>query len=166
MSELTIHQREAAESAFEYLLGEILNLSYPLKANDQNAAVIQRLDSLGYEVGYRLIAKVSATTKFIGSDPLDLVKFICKEFWEDVFKKKVDKLQTNHRGVFVLSDLKFRWLEKYSSDDMASKQAAVRMLHFPCGMIRGALANLGALAIINADFNTLPACTFNIRIKT
>ncbi len=78
----------------------------------------------------------------------------------------MDKLQTNHRGVFVLSDTKFKWLEKYSSDDIESKQAAERMLHFPCGMIRGALANLGVLALVNADFNNLPACTFNIRVKT
>ena len=75
-------------------------------------------------------------------------------------------MQTNHRGVFVLSDTKFKWLEKYSSDDIESKQAAERMLHFPCGMIRGALANLGVLALVNADFNNLPACTFNIRVKT
>lgn len=34
------------------------------------------------------------------------------------------------------------------------------------GMLRGALANLGVLAMVNADFNVLPACTFNIRIKT
>ena len=68
--------------------------------------------------------------------------------------------------MFVLSDTKFKWLEKYSSDDIESKQAAERMLHFPCGMIRGALANLGVLALVNADFNNLPACTFNIRVKT
>jgi hypothetical protein len=46
-------QKEVSESAYEYLLGEILSLSYPTKANDQNAAIIQRLDQLGYEVGYR-----------------------------------------------------------------------------------------------------------------
>lgn len=62
--------------------------------------------------------------------------------------------------------MKFKWLERYSSDDIESKQSAERMLHFPCGMIRGALANLGVLAMVNADFNTLPACTFNIRVKT
>jgi hypothetical protein len=137
-------------------------------------------------ISSRLVAKIVAnSTKYIGTEPLDLVKFICKEFWEEVFKKKVyclslaktipaynslfcaqvDKLQTNHRGVFVLSDVKFKWLERYSSDDMSSKQTAVKMLHFVCGMLRGALANLGVLAIINADFNTLPACIFNVRIK-
>jgi trafficking protein particle complex subunit 6 len=77
----------------------------------------------------------------------------------------VDKLQTNHRGVFVLSDFKFKWLDRYASDDIVSKQAAARMLHFPCGILRGALANLGLSSIVVAEFVALPACTFNIKIK-
>ena len=113
----------------------------------------------------RYIEKIADNQKILDTDPLDIVKFICKEFWEAIFNKKIDKLQTNHRGVFVLSDNSFKWLAKFSSDDMAAKQAAVRLLYFPCGMIRGALANLGYTSIVNADFNVLPSCTFNIRIK-
>jgi hypothetical protein len=30
-------------------------------------------------------------------DPLDAVKFICKEFWNEVFAKQVDNLKTNYR---------------------------------------------------------------------
>lgn len=83
-----------------------------------------------------------------------------------VLKLQVDKLQTNHKGVFVLSDLKFKWLEKYSSNDTLSKLNAAKLLHLPCGIIRGALDNLGILSIVSADFSTLPGCIFNIRIKT
>ena len=79
---------------------------------------------------------------------------------------QVDKLQTNHKGVFVLSDSRFKWLDRYASDDLSSKQAAVRMLNFPCGILRGALANLGLNAIVNAEFNVLPGCTFHIRVKS
>jgi hypothetical protein len=84
----------------------------------------------------------------------------------DLLLLQIDKLQTNHRGVFVLSDFKFKWLDRYSSDDIASKQAAAKLLNFPCGLLRGALANLGLTAIVNADFNVLPSCTFHIRIKS
>lgn len=28
---------------------------------------------------------------------LDIVKFVCKEFWIVLFKKQVDNLKTNHR---------------------------------------------------------------------
>lgn len=37
----------------------------------------------------RILDKVSLNHKFIGTDALDLMKFICKEFWEEIFKKKV-----------------------------------------------------------------------------
>jgi hypothetical protein len=67
--------------------------------------------------------------------------------------------------VFVLTDTKFKWLEKYCSDDIASKQAATNMLHIPCGLLRGALANLGVTSVVTADFNNLPTVTFNVRIK-
>ena len=79
---------------------------------------------------------------------------------------KVDKLQTNHRGVYVLSDFRFKWLEKYVHDDAASKHAAATLLQFPCGIVRGALASLGLAAIVTADSSALPACTFSVRIKT
>jgi len=45
----------------------------------------------------RILEKISFNAKFIGTDPLDLVKFICKEFWEEVFRKKVNrKLVVSH----------------------------------------------------------------------
>lgn len=66
----------------------------------------------------------------------------------------------------MLSDFKFKWLEKYASDDAVSKETAARMLHFPCGILRGALANLGLSSIVVAEFTSLPACTFNIKIKS
>lgn len=30
-------------------------------------------------------------------DTLDIIKFLCKDFWQAVFKKQVDNLKTNHR---------------------------------------------------------------------
>lgn len=46
-------KREVSESAYEYLLGEILNLDYPTNSNDQNAAIAQRLETIGHDIGYR-----------------------------------------------------------------------------------------------------------------
>lgn len=30
-------------------------------------------------------------------DTLEIIKFLCKDFWQVVFKKQVDNLKTNHR---------------------------------------------------------------------
>lgn len=136
------------------------------------------------------------------SDHLEAIKFICKDFWSELFKKQIDNLKTNHRvsfwtelyrscicfpwltlkhnlhllqGTFVLQDNKFRWLAHMSIDPSvdngssvednsvmtAESKAAHAMsmhLYFPCGIIRGALSNLGIPCAVSADISNLPAC--------
>lgn len=47
-------RKEVSESAFEYLLGEILLNDSPQSGEEDNsAATEQRLELLGYSVGYR-----------------------------------------------------------------------------------------------------------------
>jgi len=39
-------------------------------------------------------------------DDLDIMKFLCKDFWNAVFKKQVDNLRTNHQvSIFQCSSL-------------------------------------------------------------
>ena len=35
-------------------------------------------------------------------------------------------------------------------------------LAFPCGLIRGALSNLGVACIVTAEVSTVPACEYTI----
>jgi hypothetical protein len=66
------------------------------------------------------------------------------------------------QGVFVVQDFSFPWLAGISSDsEQHTKEMALLFLVFPCGLIRGALANLGLTAIVNADVpdvRSLPGC--------
>lgn len=62
--------------------------------------------------------RLSISRRFLITEPLDIIKFICKELWEEIFKKKIDKLQTNHKGIFVLTDENFKWLEKFLSGNI------------------------------------------------
>ncbi|KAL4179670.1 hypothetical protein AMTRI_Chr13g121240 [Amborella trichopoda] len=114
-------------------------------------------------------------------DQLEAIKFICKDFWQSLFKKQIDNLKTNHRGTFVLQDNQFKWLTRMSVDhtlpkpqpdslasaaaDNKTAQAASMHLYFPCGIIRGALTNLGVPCAVSADLSNLPACSFVVRIK-
>ncbi|KAF7529193.1 hypothetical protein G7054_g9923 [Neopestalotiopsis clavispora] len=52
------------------------------------------------------------------------MRFLCKDLWTLVFKKQIDNLKTNHRGVYVLTDNMFRPLSRMSTD--AGGQAVVR----------------------------------------
>ena len=75
-----------------------------------------KMERMGYSVGFRLCERLSQNRTFSASTgkdasmvaaaaQLEAVKFLCKEVWMEVFRKQIDKLQTNHRGVFVLKDL-------------------------------------------------------------
>ena len=79
--------REISESAFEYLLSEILSVLNATSTTEDQ--MVLKLERMGYDIGFRYIEKIVSQTKTLGTDPLDLVKFICKDFWEELFKKKV-----------------------------------------------------------------------------
>ncbi|EGD90209.2 hypothetical protein H112_02681 [Trichophyton rubrum D6] len=66
-----------------------------------------RLESLGYRVGLGLGERFSRDRPRF-ADNLDVIKFLCKDLWTILFRKQVDNLKTNHRGVYVLTDNAFR----------------------------------------------------------
>jgi len=54
-----------AESIFELLLIEILNTQYAGSDNDNNSILLQRLDAIGYDVGFRLVINYIINYNFI-----------------------------------------------------------------------------------------------------
>lgn len=88
------------------------------------------------------------------------------------------------QGVYVLTDQSFRPFARMSmaarTDAVAMAQAVgtahlvltlvqeannapVKYLYFPCGVIRGALANMGISTSVQAETSELPAATFQIK---
>jgi hypothetical protein len=134
-------------------------------------AVLWRLDNLGYRVGQGLVERFSVN-KPRPQTPLDAIKFICKDLWILLFRKQIDNLKTNHRGVFVLTDNRFQPLSRMSVDRRGGPKAAEdalgkaqTFLYFPCGVIRGALASLGIEVTITAETAEIPAAIFQIKTK-
>lgn len=148
--------------------------------DEEHDAVLYRLETLGYRVGQGMVERFSANRPHF-TDPLDAIKFLCKDLWTILFRKQIDNLKTNHRGVFVLTDLQFRPFARMSvvpsevsskalaqgGPVMSAKEAAVvraqPYLWFPCGVIRGALAAMGVNASVQAESNGLPAAVFQIK---
>lgn len=162
-----------SEAALQFLIREIMFYDGPPEKEATERSVLdgatmlvaktQRIENIGFDIGYRLAEKLTMDQKFLSFAELDMIKFICKDFWDEIFRKKIDKLQTNKKGVFFLFDNSFRWLEKHASNDEATREAAATLLHLPCGIVRGALANLGMTVVVNADFVNLPSVTFHIK---
>ncbi|ORY63574.1 transport protein particle component [Pseudomassariella vexata] len=134
-----------------------------LDEEEERDAAFYRLEMLGYRVGLGLVERFSRDRPRF-NDTLDVIKFLCKDLWTLVFKKQVDNLKTNHRGVYVLTDNAFRPLSRMSTD--AGGQAVVKaqpFLWFPCGIVRGALAALGITATVQAESSELPGAVFQIK---
>lgn len=173
--------REVSESCVDSLLIEMVSsYSHRFYATKPELAA-RRIEAIGYQVGHQLSERYTMERPRF-SDHLEAIKFICKDFWSEIFKKQIDNLKTNHRGTFVLQDNQFRWLLHTSVDpspdasgltqdasgslgENKSAQAASMYLYFPCGIIRGALTNLGIPCAVSADISNLPACSFVVRIK-
>ncbi|EMS62750.1 Trafficking protein particle complex subunit 6B [Triticum urartu] len=135
-----------------------------------------RIEAIGFQVGHQLSERYTMERPRF-TDHLEAIKFICKDFWSELFKKQIDNLKTNHRGTFVLQDNHFRWLTRVSLDPAvestdatendsgslgdSAAQTTSMLLYFPCGLIRGALTNLGIPCAVSADMSNLPACELN-----
>ena len=88
-----------------------------------------------------------------------------------LFAKKIDKLQTNHRGVFVLSDFNFKWIQQHRYDEnlIDSNILVQRLLSYLCGFVRGLLLNLGLVTMVTAEptLSSQPCCLqLNVRVKS
>lgn len=153
--------------------------------DDSREAVFHRLESLGYRVGLGVVERFSRDAPR-PTAPLDVIKFLCKDLWTLLFRKQIDNLKTNHRGIYVLTDNTFKPLTRMSFDTKnydatlqaalvartgdvalgrdANSQARVQpFLYFPAGLIRGCLASLGINATVTAESAALPGATFQIR---
>ncbi|CAO1616209.1 unnamed protein product [Sympodiomycopsis kandeliae] len=110
-----------------------------------------RLESIGSSVGANLAERLSRDRPPLSST-LDILKFLCKDFWISVWDKQVDGLRTNHKGVYVLSDHSFKPLLRISITDSKQLQEVVKLhLPFSVGLLRGALNRLGVQASVVAE---------------
>ena len=56
----------------------------------------RKVEAIGFQVGVRLVERYTKDRPRF-SDTLEIIKFLCKDFWMEVYRKQIDKLQTNNR---------------------------------------------------------------------
>lgn len=154
-------------AVFDVLQAEFV--AYLLRNHDDGRAsqeeLYQKLEQTAFLTGKRFAERLSRDRERI-TEPLDIMKFVCREFWTELFRKSVDKLQTNNKGTFVLQDFNFRPVRHLSSGPSEdTKQQALKYVIGPCGLIRGALDAMGLQCSVNADVSALPRVVFQLRLK-
>jgi len=135
------------------------------RKRDLPSTAVETLDNIGFNIGRRLAEKTAQDrNRFNPANSLDIIKFLCKDFWTETFGKQVDNLRTNHRGTYVLIDNKFRWLTRMS---LVGQNEDLRRIFtaLPCALLRGALTALGMHCVVTADASQSPAVTFTLTVE-
>uniref|UniRef100_D3TRF6 Trafficking protein particle complex subunit 6B n=2 Tax=Glossina TaxID=44049 RepID=D3TRF6_GLOMM len=148
------------EIVFDCLHAEIIN--YCLDDNNKEND-FSTLEYIGFTTGYRLIERLTRDVPRF-KDELETIKFICTDFWTLIYKKQVDNLRTNNQGMYVVQDKAFRFLTRISSGPK-QLQHAPKFVAFTCGLVRGALSNLGINSTVTAEVQSIPACRFHIEVS-
>lgn len=151
-----------AETLFDLLQMEVVNFTHSMKSVNRHEANT-KLEKMGFRVGQSLIERFTKDSPRF-KDELDLMKFICKDFWGMLFMKQIDNLRTNHQGVYVLNDNCFKLLSKLPVNRQYILEGE-KYVAFPCGLIRGALAGLGVTSFVTAIVNEMPAVKFQVEIQ-
>ncbi|GBG63462.1 hypothetical protein CBR_g38080 [Chara braunii] len=110
---------------------------YAQRLGDRPDIAGRRIEAIGFQVGQQLAERYTKDRNRF-TDLIEIIKFVCKDFWAQVFRKQVDNLRTNHRGVFVLQDNKFRWFTRLSADPASLPTATAGMLPGPSSSSSGA----------------------------
>lgn len=92
---------QVAESAFSFLHMELVQMALgpnvgATPTTSQLQLASRKIEAVGFQVGQRLVERYTKDRPRF-SDTLEIIKFICKDFWVEVYRKQIDKLQTNNR---------------------------------------------------------------------
>ncbi|XP_078517065.1 trafficking protein particle complex subunit 6A isoform X2 [Lissotriton helveticus] len=154
----------ADETLFEFLHMEMVDHVYKSQRLDEQEPTkcLAVLEGMGFRVGQGLIERLTKDTPTF-KDELEILKFICKDLWTNIFKKQIDNLRTNHQGTYVLQDNRFHLLTQLSSSKQYLEEAP-KFLAYTCGLVKGALSNLGINSTVTAEVPVMPACKFQVMI--
>ncbi|KAI8853200.1 NO signaling/Golgi transport ligand-binding domain-containing protein [Chytridium lagenaria] len=87
-------KRVVSEACLDFLMMEMVDLMHqsPVETENDREAAYFKLEALGYRVGMAVTERITKERpRFV--DNLDIVKFICKDFWTAVFRKQIDNLK-------------------------------------------------------------------------
>eukprot|EP01128_Nolandella_sp_AFSM9_P002093 TRINITY_DN12481_c0_g1_i1.p1 TRINITY_DN12481_c0_g1~~TRINITY_DN12481_c0_g1_i1.p1 ORF type:complete len:163 (+),score=20.82 TRINITY_DN12481_c0_g1_i1:51-539(+) len=162
---MSFQTQQVAESLLDYLLIELFDSLLLGKDGENDGANLYEIEQMGFRIGQKITEKITIDRSRF-SEKIDVIKWICKDFWMVLFRKQADNLRTNHKGVFELTSNQFEWISKISASTVAESQSlAEKYVVLPQGLIRGALSSLGVSCLVKADIPQFPNCTFTIKIS-
>lgn len=126
-----------------------------------------KLEGLGFDIGFRLAERFSRHHNWLHNDPIDVIKFICSDFWGNIYGKRIDKLQTNSQGLYVMHDYAFKWISNIhlsSNNNENDAEAVARYVNHSHNYIAPVVFFI-ILLIRTTQLLYLPNLTFPFPLK-
>jgi hypothetical protein len=134
-------------------------------------AAATSLDALGFRVGQSVCESLmKEEIRYMRDDkesvPGKVMKFIARTMWPRLFNSSFyPSLKTNkQRDMWVVDDPDFKLLHNISAGQQYKEHTQL-YLAFTCGLLRGALANIGIASKVHVEVDQLPSCLFQIKIE-
>mmetsp|Transcript_1267 Transcript_1267/g.1433 ORF Transcript_1267/g.1433 Transcript_1267/m.1433 type:complete len:112 (-) Transcript_1267:259-594(-) len=89
-------RKEVGSACFDYLYIEMVAEITRMCKDQEEGMVHYNLENMGYRVGQKLAERYTAN-KLRHTNLLEIIKYVCKDFWVATFKKQADGLRTNRR---------------------------------------------------------------------
>lgn len=150
----------AASTQIKEQLKDVQPKDY-LQLDSYTDDITYKLESIGYNTGLRLAELISYnenTDMTNGLELLNVIKFICRDVWKEVYGKQIDNLRTNHKGTFVLIANQFKPFDSFDEHKNCKL-----WLNLPCGLIRGVLKSFGVESAVSAEITKFPSVSFSIQ---
>ena len=100
---------------------------------------------------------------------LSAVRYVCKDIWIYVHKKKIDKLETDNAGTYILHDANYQWVLPLTSSDkevLTNEWIRKRHLAFSVGFLKGCFEVLGWKCDVSVKIEgSLPYCKFHCKFE-
>ncbi|KFG29274.1 transport protein particle (trapp) component, bet3 protein [Toxoplasma gondii TgCatPRC2] len=107
---------EVAASGLQLLQQEVVSYAARRSRGDR-AETVAVLEAAGFQIGVRLLERLSLRLSTRMWEQRECLKFVCKDLWQVLFQKQADRLQTNRRGGYVIQDHDLPWLRRLRPAD-------------------------------------------------
>lgn len=98
-------------------------------------------------------------------DKVEVIKFLCKDFWTYLFGKIVDKLQTDSKGTYRIIENEFKFLKRLPSSTDKAKEYISLCGKFFSELLKGALLTFSIESEVSLDTVNYQEYSFTVKIK-
>ena len=162
---LPISKQSSVEATTQfYLLHEYLNILYNNPQKDTNAK-FRDLEFVAGVIGRNIMERISEDSLGRFKDKLEIIKFICKDFWTYMFGKIVDKLQTDSKGKYIIVDSDFKFLRRIFSIGEEGKDYSSFCAKFIVSLIKSALLTFQFDSEVSVETMNNVEFSFIIKVK-